>query len=140
MGTKYSKFERKEVARPYKIHPIWRGIGFVMIILVPIMAGAAASELDKFARAQGWGLMYDMPITLQFPGIVYSLPYLGPLASYISSVQDLPAMLLFFLLFLMVFSGVLSFIYAAIYRLIGPPRYTVIDAPAPRVTAKKHTR
>jgi hypothetical protein len=137
---KYSKFERREVVRPYKIHPIWRGIGLILIVLVPIMAGAAASETAKFARAQNFSLMYEMPLTLQLPNILYSLPYIGPWAASAATIRDLPAMILFFFLFLMVFSGIVSVLYAMVYRMIGPPRYTAIDAPASRNSAKKHTR
>jgi hypothetical protein len=137
---KYSKYEKKEVVAPYKIHPIWRAFGCVMIILIPIMSGAAAWEL---VNGLGKNLPYisGMRGNLQLPQTLYTLPYISLAAAKISSIPNLPALIIFFLLILILFTGIVSMLYAMIYRVIGPPRYTQIDAPAPRVTSvRKHKR
>ena len=138
--AKYSKFEKKEVVAPYKIHPIWRAFGCVMFIILPIMSGAAAWELVNGA-GKDLSFIVGMRGNLQLPGTLYTLPYISWAAAKISSIPNLPAMTIFFLLILILFSGIVSMLYAMIYRMIGPPRYTQIDAPAPRVTTiKKHKR
>jgi hypothetical protein len=51
MGGKYSRYQsdrgptREEMRR---IHPIWRGVGFAMIVLFPIIAYAAMKLLLRF--------------------------------------------------------------------------------------------
>ncbi len=140
MPSKYKTFEPRDLTPRDTIHPIWRGIGFLMIVITPIMAGAGAMVLLDLARQQGWPIMRELGGYLKFPEIFYQTPGISSLAYRISAIPALPAIITFFLGLLLVFSGVLSFIYAVIYRLIGPPRYTPLDAPAPKVRTKRYTR
>lgn len=140
MPQKYSTFQKKEFVRPYTIHPVWRGIGFLMMVLVPVMAGAGAYELTGFGFRQNWAFMWELTGTIQMPEILYGIPVIGSLAYWISSIQNLRAHILFFLLLLLVFSGIMSVLYAVLYRVVGPPRYTALDAPAPKAKVRKYTR
>ncbi len=140
MSSKYNKYERKRPEARYKIDPAWTGIGCLMILIVPIMSWAASVELIKLAREQNWPILAGLSGYVRLPDIFYGLPYISMGANYISSIPDFPALALFFILILLVLSGILSFVYAMIYRMIGPPRYTSLDAPAPRVKVKKYTR
>ncbi|PWH12981.1 MAG: hypothetical protein DDG60_11235 [Anaerolineae bacterium] len=140
MPQKYQTYQKKEFVRPYTIHPAWRGIGCIMMVLVPIMAWAAAMVAIEIGLTQGWPFMYELRGTVRLPEILYSLPLIKEIAGFISSIPNLRAFLLFFVLFLIVFSGILSVIYAVIYRMFGPPRYTPLDAPPPKVKAKRYTR
>src|SRR5688572_3104846 len=134
---KYNKFQRKRPESPYKIHPAWTGIGCLMIVIVPIMSWAASVELIKLAKAQGWPVMRQLSGYVRLPEALYTTPILDRVANYISSIPDFSALALFFLVILLLLSGILSFTYAAVYRVIGPPRYTSEDAPAPRVRTKR---
>ena len=134
--AKYNKFERKTPQARYTIHPVWTGIGFLMIIIVPIMSWAGAMELVKFAQGQGWSFMRNFPTYLSLPDLLKIVPGIG----YITGMANLPATAIFFLLILIILSGILSFAYAALYRIVGPPRYSSQDAPAPRVKTKKYKR
>ncbi len=136
----YNKFQRKRPEARYKIHPAWTGIGCLMILIVPIMSWAASVELIKLAKALRWPAMYQLSGYVRLPEVFYTLPYISILANYISSIPDFPALALFFMIILLVLSGILSFVYAMVYRIIGPPRYTSEDAPAPRIKAKRYTR
>jgi len=138
--TKYHKYERRTPEAAHKIHPIWTGIGCVMIIIVPIMSGAAAQLLVDFARTQPWPFMNSLYGYARFPDSVYTTPILSTAANYISGIPNLYALTLFFVVIVLILSGVLSFAYAVVYRVIGPPRYTSQDAPAQRVTTKHYTR
>jgi hypothetical protein len=138
---KYSTHKSKEIARPYKIHPIWRGFGCIMVILMPIMSGAAAWEM---VNGMGKSLKFMAGMNsgyLRLPAIFYTLPGISLLANYLSSIKNFSTLAIFFLLFLIVFTGIMTVVYSMAYRMIGPPRYTQIDAPAPRMTSvKKHKR
>jgi hypothetical protein len=137
---KYNKFQSKRPEARYKIHPAWTGIGCIMIVIVPIMSWAASVELIKLAKAQGWPIMRQLAGYVRLPETFYTTPILDGVARYISSIPDFSALVLFFLVILLVLSGILSFSYAAVYRVVGPPRYTSEDAPAPRVKTKRYTR
>jgi hypothetical protein len=51
---KYQSF-RPEIKPPNKeIHPIWRGIGFVLIILIPILAYSATLVILQENSRKGW--------------------------------------------------------------------------------------
>ncbi|GAB4491726.1 MAG: hypothetical protein Fur0016_02280 [Anaerolineales bacterium] len=140
MPQKYQTFQKKEFVRPYTIHPVWRGIGFLMMVLVPIMAGAAAVVLTDLGFQMKWPFMYELTGTIRLPDIFYSIPVIRNIAVWVSSIANLRAILLFFVLFLIVFSGILSVLYALLYRMFGPPRYTPLDAPASKTKVKRYTR
>jgi hypothetical protein len=132
--AKYSKFERKEKGVPrYKIHPVWTGIGFLMIVLVPIISWAGASELVNLAKKQGWSFMRSFPTYAQLPGVI-------PGAGSINHLATLPAIAAFFLVIFFILTSLLSFGYALIYRVVGPPRYSPQDEPAPRIKTSKYRR
>ncbi len=140
MPQKYQGYQKKEFVRPYKIHPVWRGIGFLMILLVPIMAGAGADVLTNLGFRQNWSFMWELAGTIRLPEILYSIPVINIAANWISSIPNLRALVLFFLLLVIAFSGVMSLLYAIIYRVVGPPKYTALDAPAQKVKVKRYTR
>lgn len=140
MPSKYHTFQKKEFVRPYTIHPVWRGIGFLMMVLAPVMAGAAAVVMKDLGFQLGWPFMRELSGTMRLPDIFYAIPVINNFASWVSSIANLRAILLFFVLMLIIFSGIMSLLYAMIYRLVGPPKYTPLDAPAEKIKVKRYTR
>lgn len=140
MPSKYQTFQKKEFVRPYTIHPVWRGIGFLMMVLAPVMAGAAAVLMKDLGFQLGWPFMRELSGTMRLPDIFYAIPVINNFASWVSSIANLRAILLFFVLMLIIFSGIMSLLYAMIYRLVGPPKYTPLDAPAEKIKVKRYTR
>jgi hypothetical protein len=138
--SKYSKYERRTPEARYKIDPAWAGIGFLMILIVPIVSGAGAVEVVSLAKSQGWAVMNELSGYIRLPDVLYTLPYISSVANYISSIPDFSALVLFFVIILLLLTGLLSFAYALTYRIIGPPRYKQNDAPAPRIKTKRYTR
>lgn len=141
--SKYAKYDKKEVVTPFKIHPIWRGIGFIMMLIVPIISWAAGEELLKAAQATDINeiqrFIKYLSSPFGYPDWVYAIPYLEDFARWTRTIDMLKAKLVFFIVFMMVFSGILSIVYAAIYRM-AMPRYSPLDEPAPKIRAKKYTR
>lgn len=134
--AKYSQFDnKKKVKARYKIHPVWAGIGFLMVILVPIITWVGATELISFGQTQHWPVLSSFPRFLS-PGILSGIPGMNLL----SQIENLPAISIFFVLMLIIISGVLSMVYAFVYRIVGPPRYAPDDIPAPRVKTKPFKR
>jgi hypothetical protein len=128
--SRYTFSTGKKEDRPWKIHPIWRGIGCVWLILLPIMAYAAASlfvreilfknqlpTLARYIPAEFYTQVY-IP-TVQIGSFYIDLNFLHrwlpgqPL--YYSDV-------LFTLTFIFLGFGIGSIVYAILYRLFGPPK------------------
>ena len=109
----YTRQEVKE--RPWEVHPIWRGIGCILIIVIPIMAYAGAVVLIRENIENNW-----VALPPELTGS-YVIPYLG---FKINFADIAVTILLMFIGF-----GVMVIIYAFMYRLIGPPRYGPLDSP-----------
>lgn len=139
--SKYNSYQQhKELPAKREVHPVWRGIGCLIMIISPVISWAAASLLLEVAKLQKWPFVYELGGYLRFPDIFYQIPGVLVVANYISSIVYLKALLLFFVLMLIAFSGVFAVLNAILYRAFGPPRYTRLDEPAPRVKTKRYTR
>ncbi len=121
---RYDRYSPRAVEEKKGLHPIWRGIGCVMIIVMPVMAYAGAVELVKANYENGW---VRMPSELS--GRV-TLPYIG-------TIQDLYAYLAVGVILLVIGFGVLTILYSIVYSLFGPPKYGPTDAPPPRKVKKR---
>jgi len=137
---KHSSFQKAKELPRNEIHPVWRGIGCIISILTPVISWAATMVLLDLGKSQKWPFMYGLAGTIQFPAAFYSTPLVQIAANYLSGIPYLAAMILFFVLFLVLFSGIFAFLNALLYRMVGPPRYTRLDEPAPRVKTKRYTR
>jgi hypothetical protein len=138
--AKYQTYQKHKELPRNEVHPVWRGIGCLIIIITPIISWAAAEVLLGIGKAQKWPFLYELGDYIRFPEYVYKIPVVLVVANYISGFAYLKALLLFFVLLLILFSGVFAVLNAMLYRMIGPPRYTALDAPAPRVKTKRYTR
>ena len=111
---KYAKYEsvRRE-KKPQGPHPLWRGIGCLMMVLIPVMSYAGASLLVDANLRHHW---------LPLPRALYG-PAVKPLLYAELAVGAILSMLGFVLL--VVF-------YSFLNSILGPPRYGPMDAPPPR--------
>lgn len=122
--SRYDRFEKAQMTeRPWKIHPIWRGIGCMMLIIIPVVAWAGAYEFMRIAPQLSWfpqsREMYQN-IDLQYFVLPVSL-----------------GQIVFTVLFMMLGFMIMTIAYSFVYRVAGPPKYGPTDAPPPRV---KRTR
>ena len=121
---KYDRYDKpRQSAKQPKMHPIWRGIGCLMLILIPVMAYAAA---DVFLQAApGLGLF---PRT----GDIYRNIDLNFITLPFSIGEAL------FTIFFAVLGFVaFSLVYSLVYRIAGPPKYGPTDAPPPKRTKRR---
>lgn len=96
--------------RPWKIHPLWRGIGCVLIVLIPLLAYAGAVLImDANIKNRWFGIPREFlwpatnPLLLSQLGIALILSIFG----YI----------------------VLVIIYLLVYKIFGPPILGPTDSP-----------
>ena len=138
---KYSTHARQAPKRERGVvHPVMRGIGCIMIVIVPILAYGIAVLLVNYGVGQAWpippgwlGTPAFHPLLWRFQGIAYVLRFL-------ETQPNLMANLVFALAITVVVFGVMSTIYGYIYTIFGPPRYGPTDAPPERIKVKKYTR
>lgn len=111
---KYSyRYAQKDDPNKGKIHPIWRGIGCLLLILIPLLAYAGSQVLIDAAAQNDW---FVVPVELRGPA---GFPF-----TY--------AELMGTVLLSMIGFGVAVILYSFIYRFIGPPKYGPTDAPPPK--------
>ncbi len=111
---KYSDYKRQpslnEREANSKLHPIWQGVGFGLMILTPVLGCfGALALLDENAR-RGW---VTIPADLLAPGN-------DPLL-YVKIILTIALMLVIFTFF--------QLITYVLYRLFGPSRYGPLDVP-----------
>lgn len=120
---KYDKFSPLTYApaRPWDIHPIWRGIGCLFMLLIPVMAYAGATLLVEANFTERW-----VPISAELAAEV-DVPIIGP-------VPHLYANLLVAVILALVGYGVVVMVYSLIFRWLGygPPKPGPLDAPPRR--------
>ena len=124
--SKYDKYNQgsRMQERPWKIHPIWRGIGCLMMIVIPIMAYAGAVVLVQQNAEQRW-----LPMPKELTQTV-SIPFFG-------NVENFIAVVIVTALLMIVGFGVVTILYSLIYSAVGPPRLGPLDAPPVRRSPPK---
>jgi hypothetical protein len=126
----------QRVERP---HPIWRGIGCLLIIIVPIFSFAAASLSMPFFLNRG--LVPDQLLfTPQVPDWLWYAPVLAQIVQFLFGRFAIFATLMLTFVYALILGGFFSVLYAAMYRMAAPSRYGPMDAPPPKVKIKKYRR
>lgn len=119
----YSRPKRLE--RKWAVHPIWRGIGLVWMVLLPIMSFAGAWEFVRANFEKNWlPLTKTLASPINLPMVKINDFYINfqNLISWIPGSPLYYADLLFFFAFLFLGFGFTSVVYAFLYRFFGPPR------------------
>lgn len=130
--SRYNRFEKRD-ERPWKIHPIWRGIGCIWLILLPVMSYAGAWTFTRENFKNNWLPLTD---TLRKPLVlpVYDFPFLSFPLNFNILIRWIPGQplynvdALFFIGFLFLGFGIISVIYALMFRTLAPARGP-FDAP-----------
>jgi hypothetical protein len=129
MGFSTQQYRKQQQERPWKINPVWRGIGCFLILLVPIMAWVAAtvfinSNLNIIQTPE-----MNKPLTIKYSRIMEVDRVIAGFNRFTNDNHLVGGLFFYFILFLIVGYGLLAFIYAVLYRLVGPPRYGPFDIP-----------
>jgi hypothetical protein len=111
---KYNSYvtDSREVAAKRKaIHPIWRGIGFIMFIAVPFFSYIGALVIFQQNQTKHW---FPIPADILSPW--GSDPYIF-------------VKLAITIVLIVAISAVLTSITFVVYGMFGPPRYGPQDSP-----------
>ncbi len=139
---KYTSYSRqKPKPRDVGVHPVMRGIGCIMIIVVPILAWGIAVLLVNYGATHGWPIpptWYGPPT---IPPLLSKLQGLQPILQFLQAQNNLKVNLIFTVAITIVIGGIMSMIYGYIYTIFGPPRYGPQDAPPIRgIKVKRYKR
>jgi hypothetical protein len=139
---KYSSYSRpKPKTRVVTVHPVMRGIGCVMMVVVPILAYGAAVLLVNYGGTHGWPIPPNWFGPPAIHPLLWNLQGLTPILVFIQAQNNLEANLIFAIALIIVIGGIMSLIYGYMYTLFGPPRYGPQDAPPIRgVKVKRYKR
>jgi hypothetical protein len=127
---------------PHKrgIHPLMRGIGCIMIVVVPILAYGVAMLLVNYGIRQGWPIPPDWLGTPTFHPLLWRLAGVAVILDFLSRQTHLTANIIFAIAITIVIGGIMSMIYGYIYALFGPPQYGPTDEPPLRIKVKRYKR
>ena len=129
MGFGPGRMDKGQRERPWTIHPVWRGIGCFMIILLPIMAWVGADVFMNSRLVPLPGTMYQ-PMALAYSDdaeVSFVNNYIAQVNGFLGRFTT--GQILFSIAFLFVGFGLISIIYAIMYRMGGARRYGRFDAP-----------
>jgi hypothetical protein len=138
MGKYHSGVRRAE-PRSEGTSPIWRGIGCLMIVLVPAMSWAAAELSLPFFRDQGL-VPRELMVVPQIPDWLRISPVLTQAYQFLFGRPGILAILVLMFIYILFIGGVMSVLYAFMYKLTAPSRYGPTDAPPTYTKVKKYKR
>ena len=138
---KYSTYSRQRPKpKVTDVHPVMRGIGCLMMIIVPILSYGIAMLLVDYGFSHGWPIPRNWyghptihPLLLRVQG-------LRPVWDFLAQQNNLIANLVFTVVVIILIGGIMSIIYGYIYTLFGPPKYGPTDVPPIRVKVKRYRR
>jgi len=140
MGKYSSYSRRKEKPKNVGVHPVMRGIGCIMMVIVPILSYGLAILLVNYGTGRGWPIPRGWygppkihPLLLRDQG-------LRPIWNFLLQQNNLIANLVFTVVIIIIIGGLMSIIYGYIYTLFGPPKYGPTDVPPIRVKVKRYKR
>jgi hypothetical protein len=138
--SRYTASSRQTVAERPQTHAIWRGIGCLLVLIVPLISWVLAAATVQFAMDQDWPVPYQLVGYPIMPQDWWKVPGLPPVLLFIQNQQNLYAVLSLCIIYIILFAAVLSALYAFVYRFVGPPRYGPLDAPPPKVKVRSYKR
>ena len=123
-----------------QVHPLWRGVGCIMMVVVPVVSFLLAVLTVNIAVAQNWPMPYQLMGYPVMPTLLMKSDALVPILLFIQQQQNLYAILLITIAYIVVIGALVSFGYSFAYRFLGPPRYGPLDAEPEKRSVKRYKR
>ena len=99
---RYQQYQRDGSDKPSDVHPVWRGIGFLLLGVIAIMSYAGANLLVEANKTKVW----------------IAVP--AGIRGGVSWAPDLYAELIVMFFLMMIGFGALTIIYSIIYKITRP--------------------
>jgi len=139
MGRYSGRQKRQGIDARTTVNPYMRGIGCLLIVIVPVFSYAVGNFLAQ--QRFGWQILpADWYGYMTFPDSFYGLSGLNVVAGWLGNIPYLPATLAIGILVTIVVGGIVSIVYGYMYSMLTPSKYGPMDVPPPRVKTKKFKR
>jgi hypothetical protein len=131
---KYTSYKKAEAPiKRGQIHPVMRGIGCILLAVIPLLSYGSAMLLVNYGVSKGWPIP---PNWLGYPSVqpmLWKLQGLTPILQAYQGQTNLIANLVFAIAIAVVTFGFLSILYGFLYKFMGPSQYGPTDAPPIRI-------
>lgn len=129
MGFSTQQYRREHSERPWKVHPVWRGIGCVLFLLVPVMSwyGATLFLQGNKNIVLPWEL--STIVNIPYTHITAIDRVIAPINRYFDATGFVFGQIFFTIILSFIGFGVMAFAYSLLYKIAGPPRYGPFDVP-----------
>lgn len=122
------------------VHPVMRGIGCIMMVIVPILAYGVSLLLVDYGTRNGWPIPPDWLGTPTFNPLLWRISGVASILPFLQAQTNLTANLIFTAAITIVTGGLMSVLFGYIYQIFAPPRYGPTDVPPPRIKTKRYKR
>ncbi|MBI5840428.1 MAG: hypothetical protein HZB19_10025 [Chloroflexi bacterium] len=139
--TKYTSVQKREQpVKTRQVHPVWRGIGCLFTILIPIISFAASMLIVEYGVENKWLIPYQLLGNPQLPTFIYKSAVLVQIVGPIAGWTNFYAILVIAIFLMIALGGLLAIVNAIVYQVAGPPRWGPQDVPPPKIKAKRYKR
>lgn len=138
--SKYEKYSIKpKKERRWRIHPIWRGIGCFMIVLIPVISYAAAFIVARANYQNGWvHIPNELRGWVNLAPVMNLAPWLGQVISPSTRFYYLDLALTAG--FIVIAFGLLTLFYGILYSATGITKTDPYYVPPVRKSPKRSSR
>ncbi len=117
------------------IHPIWNGIGCILLVLIPAVGWVLSAPVLTLAQQKGYPLPAELSGGMRIPSIPFGESTLGG-----GWIPLFNGRLLFTLILSVVLFSILTLVYYGIYRLSGGGRGNPLDLDMPQRPPRRRRR
>ncbi len=139
MGKYYAMNPRPQWQPKAQLHPVWRGVGCIMMVLIPFLSFGLAKFTISMSFSQRY-IPYQLLGYPVMPQNLWKLGFLNPVLAYIQGLDNLYAIVILLLFYTIVLGALVTVVNAFIQKTVGPPRYGPLDMPPPQGKVKRYKR
>jgi hypothetical protein len=139
--TKYDSVSRRTPEKKARqTHPVWRGIGCIFTILIPVISYIGSYLTINLGVDRNWPIPYQLLGYPRLPALIYKSNALAALLQPITTLNNLYAIVILALFYMLILGGLLAFVDALVYSFAGPPRWGPQDVPPPKFRTRRYKR
>ena len=120
-------------------NPLWRGIGCILMVVIPLISFALAELTVNIDLIQPY-IPYQLMGTPTIPPVLWTGGYLTPILLFVQGLTNIYAVLIIMVVYTIALGGLISAISAFFYQASRSSRYGPLDAPPPPGKAKPYKR
>ena len=127
---RYTSYQKREPrVQRGQVHPVMRGIGCLLLVIVPILSYGIAVLVVNYGIQNGWPIPPNWLGTPEIHPLLWRLGGLQTALTFLQAQTNLTANLFFAIALAVLIFGIMSIIYGFMFKLMGPPQYGPTDVP-----------